>query len=106
MMSGGGFISMPAPPIGHQHRSPPPETPLAGPRRADPVEAKAAEILPQQAPGGDDLFLLIIGERRGPDRAFARAALLVGIVDVQRLFGAHRLEIGRASCRERVCQYV
>src|SRR3546814_20181112 len=74
-MSVGGIISILAPPIGHQHRAPPPETRLADPRRADPVDAKAAEILPQQAPGGDDLFLLIIGERRGPDRAFARAAL-------------------------------
>src|SRR3546814_2648237 len=57
-----------------------------------------------------DLLEMVVQFGHGADRA-ARAAHRVGLVDGngrQDAFDAVdlRLEIGRASCRERVCQYV
>src|SRR3546814_12531303 len=62
---------------------------------------KTAKIPAQQAPGGDDLLILIISERGGPDRARRRGPARVGIVYVQRLFGTHRFAHRREQGRVR-----
>src|SRR3546814_10518288 len=62
-----------------------------------------------------DLFLRLLGAAIDrplaaldyADRLDALAAARVGLWDVIRIPAAHQsLKIGRASCRERVCQYV
>src|SRR3546814_1851395 len=46
--------------------------------------------------------IIVIGDRFGADEAL----LEVAVDFARRLGGGRALEIGRASCRERVCQYV
>src|SRR5688572_21975842 len=81
----------------------------------DPVGAEVAEIAAHLAPGGDHARTVEEGERNRPDYPLGLLALLVAVGDLDLALLAdrladgrqvdrlrHRLEIGRASCRERV----
>src|SRR3546814_4490387 len=81
--------------------------------RGDAVQAAEADIIARQGKAAnDEQFARDAKAQRGADRRVVfqhLAQRLRLLVKEQRLIvglDAERREIGRASCRERVCQYV
>src|SRR6266702_7170716 len=68
----------------------------------DAVDAEAAEILPELAPGADQADIDVIGDRNRPDRPVRPPALFIAIVDrhlarlVDRAADLGEVDAGRA----------